>query len=65
MDAIQAKLKILQKKYTKAYENIIKELEKENIFFLNETQLDKTTRRICEKLFSGKSAIRNFSNHAG
>lgn len=51
MDSIQAKLKVLQKKYTKAYENIIQELEKENIFFLNETQLDKEQGEFVRNYF--------------
>lgn len=60
MDAIQAKLKILQKKYTKAYENIIKELEKENIFFLNETQLDKEQGEFVKKYFQEKVRLEIF-----
>ncbi len=48
---IQAKLKVLQKKYTKAYENLIAELEKENIYFLNETQLDKQQGEFVKKYF--------------
>lgn len=51
MLSIQAKLKILQRKYTKVYENIIKELEKEHIYFLNETQLDKEHGEFVRKYF--------------
>jgi len=51
MADIQAKLKILQKKYTKAYETLIKELEKEDIFFLNETQLDKQQGEFVKNYF--------------
>ena len=51
MVEIQAKLKVLQKKYTKAYENLIAELEKENIYFLNETQLDKQQGEFVKKYF--------------
>lgn len=48
---IHAKLKILQKKYSKAYENLIAELENENIYFLNETQLDKQQGLFVKKFF--------------
>ncbi|MFM2283522.1 MAG: polyphosphate kinase 1 [Bacteroidota bacterium] len=51
LDAIQTKLKVLQKKYNKVYENIILELEKENIYFLNETQLDKEQGAFVKKYF--------------
>jgi len=60
MADIQAKLKILQKKYTKAYENIIKELEKENIFFLNETQLDKPQGDFVKNYFQEKVRLEIF-----
>ncbi|MDB5228338.1 MAG: Polyphosphate kinase [Bacteroidota bacterium] len=50
-DLIQDKLKTLQKRYTKAYENLIKELEKENIFILNETQLDKEQGEFVKNYF--------------
>lgn len=60
MDAIQEKLKVLQKKYTKAYENIIKELEKENIFILNETQLDKTQGAFVKNYFQEKVRLEIF-----
>jgi len=60
MSDIQAKLKILQKKYTKAYENIIKELEKENIFFLNETQLDKQQGAFVKNYFQEKVRLEIF-----
>ncbi|HRB18631.1 MAG TPA: polyphosphate kinase 1, partial [Chitinophagales bacterium] len=51
LDAIQQKLKLLQKRYTKAYELILSDLAKENIFILNETQLDKTQGNFVKKYF--------------
>ncbi len=60
MAAIQEKLKMLQKKYTKAYENIIKELEKENVFILNETQLDKTQGEFVKNYFQEKVRLEIF-----
>lgn len=60
MADIQAKLKILQKKYTKAYETLIKELEKENIFFLNETQLDKEQGVFVKNYFQEKVRLEIF-----
>ncbi|HMX59666.1 MAG TPA: polyphosphate kinase 1, partial [Chitinophagales bacterium] len=60
MDAIQEKLKVLQKKYAKAYENIIKALEKENIFILNETQLDKQQGIFVKNYFQEKVRLEIF-----
>jgi len=60
MADIQAKLKILQKKYTKAYETLIKELEKEDIFFLNETQLDKQQGEFVKNYFQEKVRLEIF-----
>ncbi|MFN8296037.1 MAG: polyphosphate kinase 1 [Chitinophagales bacterium] len=51
MDAIQEKLKALQKRYTKAYESILSDLAKENIFIINETQLDKTQGDFVKNYF--------------
>lgn len=60
MDAIQQKLKILQKRYTKAYELILKELAKENIFILNETQLDKEQGAFVKNYFQEKVRLEIF-----
>ena len=54
LDAIQLKLKSLQKRYSKAYENILKALEQENIFIINETQLDKKQGAYVKKYFQEK-----------
>ena len=51
LDAIQLKLKILQKRYTVAYENILKDLATENIYILNETQLNKQQGAFVRKYF--------------
>lgn len=60
LDAIQLKLKVLQKKYNKAYENIIAALENENIYFLNETQLDKEQGLFVKKYFQKKVRLEIF-----
>jgi polyphosphate kinase len=60
MADIQAKLKVLQKKYTKAYEILIKELEKENIYFLNEKQLDKEQGAFVKNYFQEKVRLEIF-----
>ncbi len=60
MADIQAKLKILQKKYTKAYENIISTLEEENVYFLNEKQLDKHQGEFVRKYFQEKVRLEIF-----
>ena len=60
MADIQTKLKSLQKKYTKAYENIIAALEKENIYFLNETQLDKQQGEFVKNYFQEKVRLEIF-----
>jgi polyphosphate kinase len=60
MADIQIKLKSLQKKYTKAYENIIAALEKENIYFLNETQLDKHQGEFVKNYFQEKVRLEIF-----
>jgi len=51
LDAIQLKLKILQKRYAIAYENILKDLATENIYILNETQLNKQQGAFVRKYF--------------
>jgi polyphosphate kinase len=51
MEAIKGKLKQLQKRYTKTYESIIRKLEKENIFIINETQLDKEQGEFVRNYF--------------
>lgn len=60
MAEIQTKLKVLQKKYTKAYERLIKELEKENIYFLNEKQLDKEQGAFVKNYFQEKVRLEIF-----
>ena len=60
LDAIQLKLKVLQKRYTKAYEAILKDLAKENIFILNETQLDKEQGAFVKNYFQEKVRLEIF-----
>ncbi|MCB0506680.1 MAG: polyphosphate kinase 1 [Bacteroidetes bacterium] len=60
LDAIQLKLKSLQKRYSKAYENILKALEQENIFIINETQLDKKQGAYVKKYFQEKVRLEIF-----
>ncbi len=59
-EAIEAKLKTLQKRYTKAYEQIIKRLEQEQIFIINETQLDKEQGRFVKTYFQEKVRLEVF-----
>ncbi len=60
LEAIQLKLKTLQKRYTKAYEAILKELAKENIFILDETKLDKEQGNFVKKYFQEKVRLEIF-----
>lgn len=60
LEAIQLKLKTLQKRYTKAYEAILKELAKEHIFILDETKLDKEQGNFVKKYFQEKVRLEIF-----
>lgn len=51
LSKIQKKVIELQKKFSYAYEQIIKEFEKENIFFLNEKQLSPEQGRYVDEYF--------------
>jgi polyphosphate kinase len=58
--AIEEKLKVLQKRYTKAYEQIIKKLEQENIYIINETQLDKEQGKFVKAYFQEQVRLEVF-----
>ncbi len=49
--AIQEKVIQLQSKFLKAFDNIIHELEKENIFLINETQLNEEQAEFVDNYF--------------
>ena len=60
MDAINLKLNNSQKKYTTTYNSIIRALEKENIFFLNETQLNKEQGVFVRQYFHSQVRLETF-----
>lgn len=60
MDDIEAKLKVLQKRYTKAYETLLKDLAKENIFILDESKLDKEQGEFVKNYFQKQVRLEVF-----
>lgn len=60
MEAIQEKLKVLQKRYTRAYETLLKDLAKENIFILDETKLDKEQGEFVKNYFQNEVRLEIF-----
>jgi polyphosphate kinase len=60
MEKIQEKLKRLQIRYEKAYHTILKDLEKENIFIINEKQLSKEQGEFVREYFQNKVRLEIF-----
>ena len=60
MEKIQEKLKKLQTRYEKAYHAILKDLEKENIFIINEKQLNKKQGEFVREYFQSKVRLEIF-----
>jgi polyphosphate kinase len=60
LEELQKKITILQKRFDKAYNQILKDLGKENIYIINENQLDKEQGNFVKNYFHDKVRLEIF-----
>lgn len=60
LDEIQDRIELLQKRFNHTFQVIKKELEKENIFIINEKQLDKSQGAFVKQYFQDKVRLEIF-----
>ena len=60
LDQVEEKIKKLQKRFDKAYFNILEDLEKEQIFIVNENQINEQQGIFVKKYFREKVRLEIF-----